>query len=101
MQKLSADYEAEQKQLIDETAVIEKELAESEETINNVEYFLNIVRQYTEISELSARVVNDLIDKIVIHAPDKSSGHRIQQVDIHYTAVGVIDIPQHFQELAI
>ena len=99
--KLSADYEAEQKQLIDETAVIEKELAESEETINNVEYFLNIVRQYTEISELSARVVNDLIDKIVIHAPDKSSGHRIQQVDIHYTAVGVIDIPQHFQELAI
>lgn len=99
--KLSADYEAEQKQLIDETAVIEKELAKSEETINNVEYFLNIVRQYTDISELSARVVNDLIDKIVIYAPDKSSGHRTQQVDIHYTAVGVIDIPQHFQELAI
>lgn len=99
--KLSDDYEAEQKQLIDETAVIEKELAESEETISNVEYFLNIVRQYTDISELSARVVNDLIDKIVIHAPDKSSGHRTQQVDIHYTAVGVIDIPQHFQELVI
>lgn len=99
--KLSDDYEAEQKQLIDETAVIEKELSKSEETINNVEYFLNIVRQYTDISELSARVVNDLIDKIVIHAPDKSSGHRTQQVDIHYTAVGVIDIPQHFQELAI
>lgn len=99
--KLSADYEAEQKQLINETAAIEKELSESEETINNVEYFLNIVRQYTDISELSARVVNDLIDQIVIHAPDKSSGHRTQQVDIHYTAVGVIDIPQHFQELAI
>ena len=99
--KLSADYEAEQKQLINETVAIEAELTESEETISNVEYFLNIVRQYTDISELSARVVNDLIDKIVIHAPDKSSGHRTQQVDIHYTAVGVIDIPQHFQELAI
>ena len=99
--KLSNNYEAEQKQLVDETSVIETELAESEETISNVEYFLNIVRQYTDISELSARVVNDLIDKIVIHAPDKSSGHRTQQVDIHYTAVGVIDIPQHFQELAI
>lgn len=99
--KLSADYEAEQKRLILETADIETEFEKSEETVNNVEYFLKIVRQYTDISELSARVVNDLIDKIVIGAPVKINGQRIQSVDIYYTAVGVIDIPQHFKELAI
>ena len=64
-------------------------------------YFLNIVRQYTEIKELSARVVNDLIDKIKVHAVDKSSGQRIQRIDIYYTAVGLIDVSQHIQELAI
>ena len=59
------------------------------------------VRQYTDIQELNARVVNDLIDKIKIYAPIKENGQRIQQIDIYYTAVGVIDIPKHFQEFAI
>ncbi len=70
------------------------------EQVDNVEYFLNIVRQYTEIKGLSARVVNDLIDKIKVHAVDKSSGQRIQRIDIYYTAVGLIDISQHIGELA-
>ena len=95
--KLSTDYELEQKNLITENAILETELAKSEETVNGVERFLEIVQQYTDIKELSARVVNDLIDKIVIHAPDKFSGHRVQQIDIYYTAVGVIDIPQSIQ----
>lgn len=68
--------------------------------VDNVEYFLNIVRQCTEIKELSARVVNDLIDKIKVHAVDKSSGQRVQQIDIYYTAVGLIDVSQHIGELA-
>ena len=99
--KLSADYEREQKQLISDTEELENELNQEAEQVDNVEYFLNIVRQYTEIKELSARVVNDLIDKIKIHAVDKSSGQRIQRIDIYYTAVGLIDVSQHIQELAI
>lgn len=99
--KLSADYELEQQNLIAENAILEAELAKSEEKVNGVERFLEVVHQYTEIKNLSARLVNDLIDKIVIHAPDKSSGHRVQQVDIYYTAVGVIDVPQDIQEIAI
>ncbi len=99
--KLSADYEREQKQLVLDTEALENELNQEAEQVDNVEYFLNIVRQYTEIKELSARVVNDLIDKIKVHAVDKSSGQRIQRIDIYYTAVGLIDVSQHIQELAI
>lgn len=99
--KLSADYEREQKQLISDTEVLENELNQESEQVDNVEHFLNIVRQYTEIKELSARVVNDLIDKIKVHAVDKSSGQRVQQIDIYYTAVGLIDVSQHTEELAI
>ena len=98
--KLSNDYEREQKQLIEETEAFEKELNQEAEQVDNVEYFLSIVRRYTEIKELSARVVNDLIDKIKVHAVDKSSGQRVQQIDIYYTAVGLIDVSQHIQELA-
>lgn len=86
---LSVDYEREQKQLIEDTVALESELNQEAEQVDNVEYFLSIVRQYTEIKELSARVVNDLIDKIKVHAVDKSSGQRVQQIDIYYTAVGL------------
>ncbi len=98
--KLSADYEREQKQLIADTEALENELNQEVEQVDNVEYFLSIVRQYTEIKALSARVVNDLIDKIKAHAVDKSSGQRVQKIDIYYTAVGLIDVSQHIGELA-
>lgn len=35
-------------------------------------------------SELTPEIMNELIEKIVVHAPDKSSGHRTQQIDIYY-----------------
>ena len=34
-----------------------------------------------------------MVDKVVVHAPDKSSGHRRQKIEIYYKAVGIIDIP--------
>jgi len=37
-------------------------------------------------------MLNDLVDKIVIHAPDKSSGKRKQKIEIYYRAAGVINI---------
>ncbi|WP_460000183.1 DUF4368 domain-containing protein [Paradesulfitobacterium aromaticivorans] len=47
--------------------------------------FLKIVRKYTEITELTAEMLNEFIEKIIIHAPDKSTGKRTQQVDIYLT----------------
>ena len=38
-------------------------------------------------------MLNDLVDKILVHAPDKSSGHRKQKIEIYYNAVGIIDLP--------
>ena len=48
----------------------------------DLELFLKNVRKYTEPDELTAEMVNTLIDKIIVHAPDKSSGHRKQKVEI-------------------
>ena len=47
----------------------------------------------TDPQELTAQMVNDLVDKIIVHAPDKSSGHRKQKIEIYYNAVGIIDLP--------
>ena len=37
------------------------------------------------MKELSPEFLHEMIEKIVVHAPDKSNGKRTKQVDIHYS----------------
>lgn len=90
---MSDDYEAEQRQLKADVAQMEADAAKGEEVTADFQVFLATVRRYTDIAELTPTVLNEFIQRIEVHAPDKSSGKRIQQVDIYYNAVGVIDIP--------
>lgn len=50
--------------------------------IINTAQFIGIVRKYSEIPKLTPEIMHEFIEKIVVHAPDKSSGHRTQQIDI-------------------
>jgi DNA invertase Pin-like site-specific DNA recombinase len=92
-QAMSGDYEAEQRQLKTDVAMMETDVAKGEEITADFQAFLANVRKYTEITELTPTVLNEFIKRIEVHAPDKSSGKRTQQIDIYYNAVGVIDIP--------
>ena len=53
-------------------------------------FWRNGLTSYPE--ELTSEILNDLFDKIVVHAPDKSSGHRKQKIEIYYKAAGIINI---------
>lgn len=58
----------------------------------DLQQFLENVRKYTDPKELTSELLNDLVDKIVIHAPDKSSGKRKQKIEIYYKSAGIINI---------
>ncbi|MBQ7008842.1 MAG: DUF4368 domain-containing protein [Ruminococcus sp.] len=45
---------------------------------------MGIVRKYSEIPKLTPEIMHEFIEKIVVYSPDKSSGHRTQQIDIHF-----------------
>jgi hypothetical protein len=92
-QVMSSGYDAEQRQLKADVARMETEIARGEEVTADFQEVLANIRKYTEITELTPTVINEFIRRIEIHAPDKSSGKRVQQIDIYYNAVGVIDIP--------
>ena len=47
--------------------------------------FIQVVQKYEHITELTPEIMHELIEKIVVHAPDKSSGHRTQEIEIHYS----------------
>lgn len=89
---LSADYEQEQKQIKEEITKLQNLIDKGEQERYDLNQFLKNVRKYTDPETLTAEMVNELIDKIIVHAPDKSSGHRKQKIEIYYKAVGIINI---------
>ena len=89
---MSSDYETEQKNIKAEIERLQQLIDAGEQEQYDLKQFLKNVRKYTDPEKLTAEMVNDLIDKIVVHAPDKSSGHRRQKIDIYYKAIGITNI---------
>ncbi len=54
---------------------------------------LKTLRELTDFKELTPTIVNLLIQRIEVHNNDKSSGRCYVKVDIYFTAVGMIEIP--------
>lgn len=51
---------------------------------SDVTTFLKAVHKYEHITKLKPEIMHELIEKIVVHEADKSSGKRVQQIDIYY-----------------
>ena len=90
--RLSTEYEEEQRQVKQTIVELQTLIDNGEQNEVDLQEFLRNVRKYTDPKELTAEILNDLVDKIVIHAPDKSSGHRKQKIGIYCKAVGIINI---------
>ena len=90
---LLADYEAEQSELELSVATLEKALNDYQENADNVDKFIELVHRYTDFTELTTPMIHEFVDKIVVHEADKSTGDRIQQIDIYLKYVGKLDVP--------
>ena len=90
---LLADYEQEQAALKQAIAEAETGLSAFEQDSDRVEQFLSLAKKYTNFDELTTPMLNEFIDKIVVHAPDRSDGDRVQEVDIYLKFIGKFDLP--------
>ena len=90
--KLSTEYEEEQRQVKQTIVELQTLIDSGEQSEFDLQEFLRNVRKYTDPKELTSELLNDLVDKIVIHAPDKSCGKRRQKIEIYYKAAGIINI---------
>ena len=89
--KMSKGYEDEQHTLQTEANEIQSELQQEEKKSVDVKRFLAIVKKYTDLTELTPEILREFIDKIIVHAPDKSSGRRLQEIEIIYNHIGEFD----------
>lgn len=89
--KLSQSYEEEQKQLQTSISDLTEKLAKQQEDSLNISKFMARISKYTELPELTVEIVNELIDKIVIHKPTGTKRNRIIQIDIYYNFIGKLN----------
>jgi hypothetical protein len=91
---LLAEYEAEQKSLLVSAEEAEKQLSVFQEDSAKAEQFLALAKKYTDFSELTTPMINEFIDKILVHAPQKIDGDRVQEVEIYLKFIGRFDLPE-------
>ena len=89
--KLSQSYEEEQKQLQTSISDLTEKLTKQQEDNLNISKFMARISKYTELPELTVEIVNELIDKIVIHKPTGTKRNRIIKIDIYYNFIGKLN----------
>ena len=89
---LSQKYQAEQQELVEKIDRLKAELSAEKQTAADAEKWVALIKQYSEPTELTAEMLNTLIEKIVVHEATKDpDGTRIQEIEIFYRFVGKID----------
>ena len=88
-------YEKEQAELEESVLTAKDEIAAFEDDTDKTEQFISLVHKYTDITELTAAMIHEFVDKIIVHEADKSSGVRMQQIDIYLKYIGKVDPPKH------
>ena len=87
---LSMSYEEEQRDLKAALPDMETYLESETDKTESLQRFSDKVKRITELKELTAELVHEFIDKIVVHAPRYLDGKRVQLIDIYYNGVGIL-----------
>ena len=90
---LSSEYEREQELLDASIAKAQAELDTFEADTTRVDQFLALAKKYTDFSVLTTPMIYEFVDKILVHAPNRSDGDRTQEVDIYLKFIGKFDVP--------
>ena len=91
--KMSKRYEEEQGEIGKKVKALRLELKKSEGERMDVDEFLDTVRRYTNATEITQRMVAELIDHIDVYHAEKQDGITTQRVVIHYNCIGAFDVP--------
>lgn len=87
---MNSKYEAEYIKLLEGAKPIKTELETADESLVNAYQFVNMVEKYIDIQELNARILNELMEKIVVHEKEIINGEKYQTVEIYYKFVGIL-----------
>ena len=88
---MSQKYQTEQQELTEKIERLSAELESEKQTTVDAETWISLLKQYANPTELTAELLNTLIEKIVIHEATTVDGMREQNIDIYYRLIGKIE----------
>jgi ribosomal protein L11 methylase PrmA len=92
--ELTADYEKDLSELTEQNSKMQAELSAFAEDSENAERFIQLSRKYAEFDELTAQILNEFVDRVVIYPTDKSKPEHTRDIEIYLNCVGKFDVPQ-------
>ena len=66
------------------------EISDTEEQSDNLERCISKIHKYLDVQEVTPSILNDMVKRVYVHAPQIIDGKRTQQIDICYDLVGIL-----------
>ena len=89
---LSQKYQTEQQELAQKVEALQTALAAQQQTTADAEKWVRLVQQHTNPTELTAELLNALIEKILVHEAVKNpDGTKDQEIEIYYRFIGKVE----------
>ena len=102
--QMAAAYEQEQAELKQQTAALQSELDAFNADSMNAQRFIELANRFTHFDELSNVMINEFIDKVLVHEAEWSDGRhpetgrgmgaRTQEVEVYLKYIGNFDVPE-------
>ena len=70
--------------------MMEEEIQNQEDQADNVDKFIRQAKKYLHLEKLTPTILNDMVNAVYVHSPDKASGHRVQDVEISYNDIVIL-----------
>jgi len=90
---LISDYEKEQAEVNALIGMEQTQLDTYEADNQRVDQFMALAKKYTDFTELTPQMIYEFVDRIIVHAPERIDGERVQEVEIRLQYIGKFDAP--------
>ena len=88
---MSGRYSDEYQNLKERLETLNIQIQSIQQSEINTELFINTIKKYSDLKELTLPILSELVDKVVVSEREKRGKNIFQRVDIHYRFVGFID----------
>ena len=92
--RMLSDYDREQSELEQTVSELQQAIATQAQDYESPQKFVALVKRYTDFSELTAPMLNEFIEKVVVHEATGDRAHRKQKVDIYFNFIGNFVLPK-------
>lgn len=92
-ERLLAEYDREQTALETEIEDLQAQIDNFNEDSTKADKFIAVVRRYTDFTELTTPMLNEFIEKVVVHEATGGRTDRKQKIDVYFNFVGQVELP--------